>query len=109
MKSALAEDFDFLKNELQALKTEVKNNTAVIQSEIDQMKTTIQDMETGISTWSDEVVRLQDKIKDMEGRSRRCNIRILLKLLREVLQLDKDVLTDRSHRGLAPRKPGGKP
>lgn len=31
------------------------------------------------------------------------------KLLREALQLDKDVLIDRSHRSLAPRKPGGKP
>ena len=41
MKSALAEDFDFLKNELQALKAEVKNNTAAIYSEINQMKTTI--------------------------------------------------------------------
>lgn len=90
-----------------------------------------------MSTWSDEVVTLQstvnnlkmevaelrDKCEDMEGRARRCNIRILgvpetagsssttsvSKLLREVLQLDKDVLVDRSHRSLAPRKPGEKP
>lgn len=101
------------------------------------MKTTIQDMETGVSTWSDEVVtlqtmvntlktevaELQDKVKDIEGRARRCNIRILgvpettgsssmmsvSKLLWEVLQMDKDVLIDRSHRSLVQRKPGGKP
>lgn len=101
------------------------------------MKTTIQDMETGISTWSDKVVTLQttvntpktevaelrDNDEDMEGRARRCNIRILgvpqttgsssttsvSKLLREVLQLDKDVLIDRSYKSLAPRKPGRKP
>lgn len=137
MKHAHADDFDFLKNELQALKAEVKNNTAAIQSEIDQIKTTIRDMETGLSTWSNEVVTLQttvnslktevaelrDKCEDLEGRARRCNIRILgvheapgsnsttsvSKLLREVLQLDKDVLIDRSHRSLASRKPGGKP
>ena len=119
------------------MKAEVQNNTVAIQSEVDQMKTTIQDMETGMSTWSDEVVTLQttvntlktevaelrDKLEDMEGRARRCNIRILgvpettgssstasvSKLLRQVLQLDKDVLVDRSHRSLAPRKPGGRP
>ena len=137
MKNALADDFDFLKNELQALKAEVKNNTAAFHSEIDQVKTTIRDMETGLSAWSDEVVTLQttvntlktevaelrDKCEDMEGRAWRCNIRILgvpetpgsssttsfSKLLREALQLDKDVLIDRSHRSPAPRKPGGKP
>lgn len=137
MKSALAEDLDFLKSELHALKAEVQNNTAAIRSEIDQMKTTIQGMETGLSTWSDEVVSLQstvnalktevaelrDKCEDLEGRARRCNIRILgvpetpgssstttvSKMLRDMLQLDKDVLIDRSHRSLAPRRPGGKP
>lgn len=54
---------------------------------------------------------------------RRCNVRIVgvaeepgscstdsvSKLLKEVLRLDKDILVDRSHRGLAPRKPNGKP
>lgn len=79
-------------------------------------------METGLSTWS-EMAELRDKYEDLEGRARRCNIRILgvpetpgsssttsvSKLLRDMLQLDKDVLIDRSHRSLAPRKPGGKP
>lgn len=101
------------------------------------MKTTVHDMGTGLSTWADEVVSLQatvntlktevgqlrDKCEDLEGRARRCNIRIVgvpetngststtsvSKLLREVLQLDKDVLIDRSHRSLAPRRPDGKP
>lgn len=137
MRSALADDFDFLKKELHSLSAEVKNNTATIRSELDQMKTVMHDMETGLSTWSDEVVNLQttvntlrtevaelrDKCDDLEGRARRCNIRILgvpettgsssttsvSKLLRDVLQLDKDVLIDRSHRNMAPRKPGGKP
>ncbi|RXN30294.1 arachidonate 5-lipoxygenase-like protein [Labeo rohita] len=60
MKNALANDFDFLKNELQALKAEVKNNTAAIHSEIDQVKTTVRNMETGLSEWSDEVVTLRN-------------------------------------------------
>ncbi len=34
LKSALADDFSSLKNEMQALKTEIINNTAVIHSEI---------------------------------------------------------------------------
>lgn len=136
MKNALADDFDFLKSELQALKAEVQNNTVAIHSEIDQMKVTINDMETGMSAWSDEVValwttvkalqtdveELRDKCDDMEGRARRCNIRILgvpetagsssttsvSKLLREALQLEKDVLIDRSHRSLGPSLPNGK-
>lgn len=54
---------------------------------------------------------------------RRSNIRILnmaegpgssssdsvSKLLKEVLSMDREVLVDRSHRGLQPRQPGAKP
>lgn len=56
----------------------------------------------------------------MEGRQRRCNIRIVgvaetdgssstaavSSLLKETLQLDRDVLVDRSHRSLATRQNG---
>ncbi|KAL0147726.1 hypothetical protein M9458_056965, partial [Cirrhinus mrigala] len=31
------------------------------------------------------------------------------KLLKEVLSLEKDILIDRSHRSLTPKKPNGKP
>ena len=136
-KNALADDFNVLKTEIQAVKLEIINNTAAIHSEMDKMKATIKDVEGGLSTWSDEVTTLQTvvsdlktemaglkgKCEDMEGRMRRCNIRILgvaetdgssstvsvSRLLREALQLDKDVLVDRSHRSLAPRRPDGKP
>lgn len=101
------------------------------------MKATIKEVEGGLSTWSDEVTTLQSvvtnlkvemtvlrgKCEDMEGRMRRCNIRILgvaetdgssstvsvSRLLRETLQLEKDVLVDRSHKSLAPRRSDGKP
>lgn len=55
------------------------------------MKATIKKLEGGLSTWSDkvaafqtaiidlkvEVTGLREKCEDMEGRTRRCNFRIL--------------------------------
>lgn len=117
LKDALAEDFDFLKSELQAVKSEIINSTAALSSELDQVKASVSDIEGGLSNWSDEVVALQStvgelkselkelkvKCEDMEGRMRRCNVRILgvpetpdssssiavTKMLTEVLQLDR--------------------
>lgn len=137
LKSAFAEGFYFLKNELQAVKAEIRNNTAAIHSEIDRMKAAIKEVEGGLTTWSDEVAVLQttvndlavevtglrSKCEDVEGRLRRCNIRIprvaetngssstisVSELLREILQLDGDVLVDRSHRSLGPVRKDGKP
>ncbi|KAL0152986.1 hypothetical protein M9458_051693, partial [Cirrhinus mrigala] len=62
------------------------------------------------------------KCEDMEGRMRRGNIRItgipeqpgsstpiaVSKLQKEMLQMDREVKIDRSHRSLGPRKPGDK-
>lgn len=137
LKNSLADDFNFLKSELQAVRTEIANNATLMRTDIEQMKTTIKDMEGSMSTWTDEVNELQavvgtlkselkelrDKSEDMEGRMRRCNIRIVgvaegpgsastqsvSKLLSEALKLDKEVLVDRSHRSLRPLIPGGKP
>lgn len=137
LKNALADDFEILKTELKAVKTEIINNTAALKHEIDEAKVSIKEVEGGLSAWSDEVVTLREtvsemkteiaelkaKCEDMEGRSRRCNIRIIgvpetpdsssttsvSKLLTEVLQLEKEPLIDRSHRSLGPKKPGGKP
>ena len=137
LKTALADDFENIKSELQAVKTELANNTAAIRSDVETMKATVSHMEQGLSSCSDdvsslltkvgkletEVGNLREKCTDMEGRMRRSNIRILnvpetpgsstptavSKLLREVLKVDKDVLIDRSHRGLLPRNQDGKP
>lgn len=137
LKNALAEDFDTIKSELQAMRSEIASSAAATRSEIDQMKENIKDVEGGLSTWSDEMVTLQatvtkltsqvddlkEKCEDMEGRMQRGNIRItgvpeqpgssspaaVSKLLREVLEMDRDVKIDRSHRSLVPRKPGDKP
>ena len=98
------------------------------------MRGNIRDIEDGLSTWSDEVVSLQTtvstsevedlkgKCKDLEGRMRRRNIRIVgvpekpgsnsttavSKLLKETLQMDKDITIVRSHHSLGSRKPGDK-
>lgn len=137
LKSVLAEEFSDVKSELQAVKLELSTNTAVLRSDLDKMKTTMNDMEHGLSTCSDDVTALQttvgklesavtslqEKCLDLEGRMRRSNIRILniaegpgssspasvSKLLREALHLDKDLVIDRSHRSLQPKHPSGKP
>ncbi|GAA6107512.1 uncharacterized protein LOC124626348 [Tachysurus ichikawai] len=89
LKDALAEDFDFLKSELRAVKSE--NSTAALRSELDQVKASVNDIEGGFSNWSNEVVALQStvgelkselkelkvKCEDLKGRMRRCNVRIL--------------------------------
>lgn len=137
LKRALAEDFEAIKSELQAVRSEIKNNMAAIRSEVENMKADIRDVQGGLSTWSDEVVALQttvtslqsqvttlkDRCEDMEGRMRRGNIRIVgieerpdssspkevAKVIKEALQMDRDIKIDRSHRTLAPRKPGDRP
>lgn len=64
-----------------------------------------------------------DRCEDMEGRMRQANIHIVgidelpgssspeafSKVIREVLQLDRDINIDRSHHTLTTRKPGDKP
>lgn len=137
LKNALAEDFERIKADLQAVRNDIANNMAATRREIDLVKTTVNDMETGLSEWSDTVAGLQTtvtglqkeladlkgKCEDMEGRMRRCNVRILgipeepnssstasvSKLLKETLGMDKDVLVDRSHRSLGPKRQDGKP
>lgn len=116
------------------VKTEIINNSATLKSEIDNVKANIKEVEGGLSAWSDEVVNLQKtvsnlkeemtamkgKCEDMEGRMRRCNVRIIgvpefpgssstatvSKLLKEVLKLDEKPLINRF---IGPMKPGGRP
>ncbi|KAL0148812.1 hypothetical protein M9458_055821, partial [Cirrhinus mrigala] len=134
LKNALSEDIGFLKNELKGVKSEIANNTAAIRTEMDNMKTALRDVEEGVSTWSDEIASLQtivaelktelaslkEKNNDLEGRMRRCNVRIagipeetgssstvaVSKLLKEVLSLEKKHPNpkDHSHRGLTPKR-----
>ena len=91
LKTFLVEEFETVKYELHAVRTEVANNTAAIRSEVETMKTTISEVEHGLSSCSDnvaslltkvgnletEVTRLWAKCLDMEGTMRHSNIRIL--------------------------------
>ncbi len=137
LKSTLTAEFDVIKSELQAVRTAIANNTAVLRADIEKVKTTVSDMERGLSACSDDVTSLQDTVQklernvenlqekclDMEGRMRRSNIRILnvaeeagscspasvSKLIKKTLKMDKEVLTDRSHRTPQPKRSDGKP
>lgn len=137
LKAVLSDEFNNMRSELQAVKTEVVGNITLLRSDFETMKKTVTEIEHGLSTCSDDVTTLQksvreletavtalqEKCTDMEGRMRRSNIRILnvaegpgssspdsvSKLLKEVLEIDREILVDRSHRGLQPKQPGGKP
>ena len=136
LTSMMTKEFDGLKSELHSLKTEVANNNATIRSEVDAVKTNMAEMERGLSTCSDDVTLMQTKIcklesevyslqakcLDMEGRQRRDNIRIsnvvsthssspaaVSELLKKVLNLDRDIVIDRSHRGFPVKGMEGKP
>uniref|UniRef100_A0A3B5PXM2 L1 transposable element RRM domain-containing protein n=1 Tax=Xiphophorus maculatus TaxID=8083 RepID=A0A3B5PXM2_XIPMA len=133
LKGALAEDFQAIRSELQAVRSEIANNSKAIQAEMDIIKTEVRDLQGGLSTWSDQVTSLQstvtslqkemstlkDKCEDLEGSTRRSNIRIagieerpgssspqaVAKIIKEVLQMDRDIKVDRSHRTLTGRGP----
>lgn len=123
LKSALAEDFESLKREIEDVKTKIADNTAAICTEIKHVKANMKDVEVGLSAWSDEAVSVQttvadprkqvdelkEKCKDMEGRMRRgkSSPTAVSKLLKEVLQMDREVLIQGSH--LTQRKRGDKP
>lgn len=119
------------------MRAEIANKATAMRSEMDKMKADIKDVEGGLSTWSDGMVAtqntvtslkkqvedLKEKCDNLEGRMRRSNILIagvaettgssstaaVSKLLKEVLQMERDLRADWSHRSLAPWKPGGRP
>jgi len=58
LKTVLAEDFENIKSELQAVKTEQVNNTAAIRSNVETMRPTVSQMDQGLSSCSDDVTSL---------------------------------------------------
>jgi len=71
LKNAL-EDFDFLNGELRAMKTEIINSTTALHADIEHVKTNVkEDKDNGLSTWSDEVVTLQNTVRDLKSRINR--------------------------------------
>ena len=80
-------------------------------------------MQNTVSKFNSQVKELKEKCNDLEGRMRRGNLCImgvvekpssssktaLSKLLREALQMERDLKGDRAHRSLAPKRLDGRP
>lgn len=64
MKDAIAEDFTFIKTELQAVKAEVANGIMLLCTNLDQVKLSLKEVEDGSSTWSNEVVVLRNTVME---------------------------------------------
>lgn len=62
IKTALPEDFDTINSELLLVKTELATHTSAIRSEKEAMKTTVSQMEQGLSSCSDDVTALLTKV-----------------------------------------------
>ena len=66
LKNALSEDFNFLKSELQMVKTKIRNCTAWLHTEIDHVMANVKEVEDGLSAWLDKVVTLQNTVRDLK-------------------------------------------
>uniref|UniRef100_A0A8C9YN82 Transposase element L1Md-A101/L1Md-A102/L1Md-A2 n=1 Tax=Sander lucioperca TaxID=283035 RepID=A0A8C9YN82_SANLU len=137
VRSVLESELGFFKSEVLSLKSgleELKNTT---NSEIAELRSTLAGAEHSLSTCSDDVTTLQrdvkrlteladilqNKCEDLEGRSRRNNVRIvgipespgscstsaIPALLKDAFNLEKAPLVDRSHRSSQPAPRGGEP
>lgn len=118
-----------LRSEISSVRTELKESIEPLQEKIGQHAQTIQDLELAatdhsgriteleatVSGLSARVKHLDDRCEDLEGRSRRNNIRLVgvpeglegprptefvAQLLKETLRLDEKPLLDRAHRTL---------
>lgn len=120
LKTAMSDNFNQVKSDLQSVSTKLNANMAAIQSDVDVLRQTVVDMEGSLSSCTDNVVSLKSKAdtllaqvaaldskcEDRESRSRGNNIRIIgLReehgpvdattisiLLKDVLGLGKDQL-----------------
>lgn len=138
LQKAMTENLSQIKSELQSVRAELTANLAATKSDVSELRGTVVEMEESLSTCTDDVAYLKSKVEslsstvkalenkceDLEGRSRRNNIRIIglseksgtvtaastSALLKEALNLDKAPLIDRAHRSLNPKpKPGERP
>ncbi|KAE8284639.1 Bile salt sulfotransferase [Larimichthys crocea] len=136
LQAALTENLSNIKTELRAVKSKLSDSITNIQSDVCALKGTVGEMETSLSSCTDdittlqakvahlstELIRLDNKCEDLEARSRRNNIRLvgipedfstsstataISTLLKEALELQKEPLVDRAHLILQPKpKPG---
>ncbi|CAL9685159.1 unnamed protein product [Knipowitschia caucasica] len=138
LQMAMTENLSQIKSELQSVKTELAANLAATKSDVGELRGTVSEMEESLSNCTDDIVYLKGKVEtlstkvlalenkceDLEGRSRRNNIRIIglseqsdtvtaastSDLLKEMFNLEKAPLIDRAHRSSTPKpKPGERP
>lgn len=133
----IADVSTILRGEIAGLKAETDNAFITVHARIDSQNDTLKSLSESASANSDVVVDLETKVRklysaveqlsekclDLEGRSKRQNLRIagvkegaengqkprefVAQLLAEVLELDERPLIDRAHRALRVR-PGDK-
>ena len=125
-----------LRQEITSVRQELHTTVSPLQSANTENAKRIDDLEQSTSEWSSTVVslestvkrlqaevqRLSDKCLDLEGRSRRQNIRLVgieegkegnnarrfsATVLKEMLDLDDTPRLDRAHRSLAEKPPPG--
>ncbi|CAL9692131.1 unnamed protein product [Knipowitschia caucasica] len=130
LQTAMTLNVSEIKAELLSIKTELTANLAAIRTDVSELRGTVAEMESSLSHCTDDVEKLkhtverlstqvlalENKCEDLEGRSRRNNVRIvglseqhapvtttsISRLLREVFNLDKDPVIDRAHRSMIP-------
>ncbi|MCI4378198.1 hypothetical protein PGIGA_G00213240 [Pangasianodon gigas] len=66
LKNVLANEFDTVKSELQAVKSEIASNASALRSDLETIRTTISDMERGLSGCSDDITVLQNTVHKLE-------------------------------------------
>ncbi|KAK7945542.1 hypothetical protein WMY93_001270 [Mugilogobius chulae] len=66
LRKALAEDFGAIKEELQSVRNEIASSREATRQEVDQVKTTVKDIENGLSFWSDEVTTIQSTVANLK-------------------------------------------
>lgn len=127
-----------LRSEMTLFKEELKSSVATLQTTVDSHGSTIKDLELLAITCSDDLANLSGtvnllkgeinilkaKCDDLEGRSRRNNVRLvglpeglegqrprelISTLLQDLLHLDEAPFLDRAHRSLRQRPKEGAP
>uniref|UniRef100_A0A8C7WTR4 Transposase element L1Md-A101/L1Md-A102/L1Md-A2 n=1 Tax=Oryzias sinensis TaxID=183150 RepID=A0A8C7WTR4_9TELE len=126
------------KDQLEGLRSEFSAKLSPLEASVADNRAQIASLENATNNYSDRVVNMEEemcrlkatvttlteKTEDLEGRQRRCNIRILgvkeqfevgtrpvdsvAKLLQDVLGMDSAPTLDRAHRGLQSTPAKGK-
>lgn len=137
IRAVLESELGFFKSELLALKSGFEEFKNTANSDLAELRSTLAGAEQSLSTCSDDIITLQREVKrlteltddlqkkcdDLEGRSRRNNVRIVgipespgscstsavSALLKEAFKLDEAPLIDRSHRSLQAAPGKGEP